>query len=271
MAIFPALGLAVLGIFVTIVLSGVLAGIIAFGLIDSKYRERAQQAVILWMIDLPARNFIGDDNLKEIKGLKEGLDFSYHQRPWWGEMTLEVLLHRGSFRLAELLQLDSRNLFRLPYRQLCGQIANGLAAETRQNLEDEEDGRLIYALTMLLVIADNAALGHPATRAVFIPFSAAKTRAMAFIDRVQMELAEQVQRAANRISLYVIAVILIAILVPSLDALNLFYLSSSHLLQTVGGIGSLIVAPFLIITLALAARIVAALTFRWIDRFASAR
>lgn len=86
-----------------------------------------------------------------------------------------------------------------------------------------------------------------------------------------MELAERVQREANRISSFVLMVVLISIIIPSLEALNLFAISSSPLLHTVGGIGSLIVAPFLIIMLALAARIVAALTFRWIDRFASAR
>lgn len=263
MEIFPALGLAVAGIFAVIMLSGALAGIIAYGLIDSRYRAEIQSEVLGRIFSRQVGDFFsGFDKDKFDKFRNRAAE------GWWGTMTLSILADNYYGGIANWVGLEPHRLFQLPHRQLCAQIVNAVATESYQYDDEREAG--FCPLTMLLFIAS----GRPHSgdyRSILAPYSAMKTRSLAFVDAIQIELIEAIQRRASLISTLVISLALLAIIIPNLEALNIFTLDRSTLLRTVGVVLALIVAPILVITLSLAARIVALLTFKWIDRFASAR
>lgn len=258
------LGLAVLGIFTTIVLSGVLAGVIAFGLIDSRFRCLVQADVIERLVDIPARRFLEHVDMEEPEELGPA------KSRWWGKRTVHALRHGHPSNLSAVVQLRPNNLFRLSYRQLSAQIANAVVGEVRRK-EGDESGNRIYPATLLLMIADNESRGRDRRHVMFASFATTESRALAFVDSIQIELAEAVQRRAGALASIVIGIIFLAILLPNFTALNAFAEGSSDLLRTIGSVFALIFALVLILTLSLAAKIIATLTFRWIDRFASAR
>lgn len=268
MDIFPALGLAVFGVFITIILSGVLAGIIAFGLIDSFYREIVQSRVVSDLIDEPVERHFRESGRKDDFPIRKG------GRPWWGLRSWRKLRDRNRHELQNVMHFNSRSFFRLPYRQLCAQIANAVAAECHEADFKGPNART-FEVTMFLLLADHYAdrfreVGSD-QRLDQIDFSFAKSRAIAFIDQLQAALADGVQQRARQIANVVIVLILAASLLPNVGALNAFATENSWLLQTVGGILSLVFAIVLVIGLTFAAQIVAILTFRWTDRIASAR
>jgi hypothetical protein len=258
MEFFPALGLAVLGIFVTIILSGVLAGIIAFGLIESNSRGAIQARVIRILVDRRIEDFFTEDGrsvFRDDDGREESLSY---------------VRNRG---FESLVPLDPRRLFRLPYRQLCGQLANAIGAESF-GADEKGDGRSNFQpLTLALFIANLE--GAKRRRAVIgdgrISDAVLKTHALAFLDELQIALADAVLERARILSMIVIAIIFMAILAPNLDRLNIYGTDPSFILRSTGTLIALIIAPIMILLLGSAASIVAALIFRWIDRFAAAR
>lgn len=263
MDIFPALGLAVLGIFVTIILSGVLAGIIAFGLIDTGQRKATQQRILERLVEAPVRAALEDDEANDF------VPRNVSDHHGWAWHTMDLLTKGKPTLFVEILRLDPDLLYRLPYRQLCGKIANAIGGEAFDGPHAHEPR--FQPATMMLLIAENAT--RPISQHLYadISYGIAKVRALAFVDSIQISLADAVQHRAQSISFCVIAVILLSLLVPSLHALNIFATEHSLFLRSVGGVSAIVCAAALLFMLSLAATIVATLTFSWIDRFASAR
>lgn len=264
MGIFPALGLAVLGIFSTIILSGILAGIIAFGLIDLGYRRRIQAHVVKTLLLQPVASFLEADPRFE----------QTNDGSWWGIASLIALRIRHNRLDLEGVLPKPLQLFNLPYRQLCGQIANVLSEEafrldkaTDQNFEEPVRPALA-PLTLALTCAWLSAKGRDIRP---FPFIVARTRALDFLDTIQIALADAILRVARFIAGMVVLVIFLAILLPNLDALNVFAMTQSSIARSLGAMIGIFVALLLAAVLAFAATIVSTLTFRWIDRVASAR
>jgi hypothetical protein len=127
-------------------------------------------------------------------------------------------------------------------------------------------------LTLALFMASSAS-SKGRNIAIRGPLSHAfvKTHALAFLDSIQIALADAVLARARSLSIMVITIIFLAILAPNLETLNIYANSPSFLARSGGTLLALFIAPFLIATLAASATIVSTLTFRWIDRFAAAR
>lgn len=263
MNLFPSLGLAVLGIFTTVVLVGVLAGVIAFGLVERVLRRRAQETVVRQLVDYPIRHFLANENTAP----EDVGDLEYY---WPELMTLLSELARSPDILAHLLRLDPGRLYGLPYRQLCGQIANAIGAEFPVDWEQEQYSHL-QPVTISLFIAEGASNKEHS----LIPFSVAHTparrRAMQFLDTLQIALAGAVLASARQCAGWTILFILAVTILPSLTMLNLFAGDPSIALRAIGGIIGIVCAAVLIVALAYAASIIAEMTFRLVDRSATAR
>ena len=76
MDFFPALGFAVLGIFATVMLTGSLAGIIAFGFIDGGMRSQIQLNVVASARGHSRRSLSGSQFLRDVvEAEREDLQF----------------------------------------------------------------------------------------------------------------------------------------------------------------------------------------------------
>ena len=283
MDFFSMLGLAVLGIFATVMLTGILAGIIAFGWIDGGLRAKVQEAVIS---DL-SNGFIQHrlELLKDELRIREAEEEKpINRRPWWSQKTLDMLsrVPPESIRLDRAIGLERKFLYRLPARQLCAQIVNAISEETYVADAAEEIPRRVRLATMMLVVAgltsnplgDRILVDSPRPFAFFLlrmPLGTAKLRAIAFVDSIQIGLTDAVTAAGRRIAASVIAIECVGILLPSVGMLNIFAQTGSMLLRGVGGIMAAIVCLVVGLTLFAASLVVSTLTFRWIDGFASAR
>jgi hypothetical protein len=261
--LFPSLGLAVLGIFTTVVLVGVLAGVIAFGLVERGLRRRAQGTVVRQLVDDPIRRALENENRPpESVG---GLEYR------WPELMAALRELASSHDiLARLLRLDPGRLYGLPYRQLCGQIANAMGAEFPVEGERELYSPL-QMVTIALALAERASNEEHS----FMPFSVAHTpprrRAMQFLDTLQIALAEAVLASARQCAGWTILFILAVAILPGLAVLNIFAGDPSIALRAIGGIIGIACATVLIFALAYAASIIAEMTFRLVDRSATAR
>lgn len=265
MSVFSTMGLAAAGIFVTVMLSGILAGIIAFGLIDGVFRRTVQAEVVHRLLDRPVADFLQQGRSDWVVHFPQG------------RAIIEALriMSKGGALLPKLLQMDEERLFALPYRQLCGQIANVIASETTQPVDDPGGAYPPYVpvpgrLTLAMAIADQMAKAgsdweFPPNENGFI-----RMRALAFLDTIQIALGTAVLQRARWIAAALVLLIVVAILAPNWQAMNMFADRTSAL-HDIGAIIALFVAPVIGLLLANAAAIVAGLTFRWIDRIASAR
>lgn len=275
MEIFPALGLAVLGIFATISLSGILAGVIAFGWIDTNARRRTQERVISELIDEPVRRYFSRvRNLSSV----ESRDDEYLNFPLWEHAALRALEEHSRFRsaTAAIVRLAPANLFSLQYRQLCGQIAHTVGSEFYDHDFSEDLSRpyefnALGPMTLSLLIADASIDDEPMEPTLRLHQSDAKTRALRYLDAVQIALAKSIIGKVRLYAMLIITVILTAILIPNFDALNLFATSSSMFARGWGTVIAMAIAPILIIAFAFAATVVSVLTFRLIDQNASSR
>lgn len=261
--LFPSLGLAVLGIFTTVVLVGVLAGVIAFGLVERGLRRRAQRTVVRHLVDDPIRRLLENENRPP-----EGVSGSDYARL---EPMARLRELAGSHDiLAQLLRLDPVRLYGLPYRQLCGQVANAIGAEFPVDGEPEPYAPL-GPVTIALAIAERASNEEHS----FMPSSVAhmppRRRAMQFVDTIQIALAEAVLANARQCAGWTIIFILSVTILPGLTMLNIFAGDPSIALRAIGGFIGVGCATVLIFALAYAASIIAEMTFRLVDRSAAAR
>lgn len=237
MEVFFGLGTAVAGIFVTVLLSGVLSGIVAYGVIEIWRREKIQHQSIEEML-----------NTERFYSKTE----EYREMPRYSE-------------LSEILDLYRSDFYSLPYRQLCGLLAARVSADVSANASGDKPS----ALTDLLA-------SRMASWRQFEPWSPDYFRktaeqALAFIDKLQVRLSHAVAKDAAVISGITVALIFVALLFPLTRSLMFFSEQNSIVIRSGGFVLAFFVAGLVLIILAFGSLIVANLTFRWIDRFASAR
>jgi hypothetical protein len=261
--LFPALGLAVLGIFATVVLGGLLAGVIAFGVIDGGLRSWVQRRVIGRLVEGPLRKMRGD-----YFPIQEGM--LPHS---WDRETIDALMQVAENRdgLAHFLRIDAQRLYELPYRQLCGQIASGISAELHDDADDRTARSTFQPVTAMLVIAESVNNGDHRRAMVDLEPQHARHRALQFIDTIQITLASAVFTTARWCAALFVALMLAAILFPSLNAFNMYSDYRSTVLRAFGSMLAVAIAVIIVIALSYASTIVALITFRWVDRHASLR
>lgn len=262
MDLFPSIGLAVLGIFATVAFGGMMSGVIAFGVVDGGLRRRVQRGVVRRLVEEQLERFL-HDQMEQEDGVRP-------ER--WEHDTIDALRQAAKRRqgLAGLLRLDPRRFYALPYRQLCGQIANAVGPEFQDEPALHGEARL-QPVTAVLAMAEAANNGDYHRTLVDLDHPLARRRALQFVDTIQMELADAVLARARWCAAAAIILMLAAILVPSVGALNIYREDPSFVLRVMGGAFAAAVAVLLLAALTYAATIVAVITFRWIDRFASAR
>jgi hypothetical protein len=288
MTFFPALGAAALGIFITIVLSGILAGIIAFGLIEARFRRKIQRRVIGQLVDEPVYAFLHKrSNIENIYDSEESSEYFPNESSAY--FVLEKLTSTGKFKnnpsrmwrgdslIAVLVRLKPNYLFALPYRQVCGQIANAIGSEAHDDDFDEppssydEGWHRVRPLTLALLIADQEHSGFIESDLSYLKTPHPKVRALAYLDSVQIALANAIFDKVRTISLFVTSLIITGIVASRSGMLNLWVESASTFLQIAGGIAASIGALLINFLLVIASTVVAVLTFGWIDRYATAR
>lgn len=258
MEIFAGIGLAVGGIFATIVLAGMLAGIIAFGLMDLGIRTRVQRKVVKRKID---------DRVTEADPEGDAIIFETVRVSGPSEMyELRDLAKRGD-AVPALLHMSPDQLFGLPYRQLCGQIAARINREMI-SLDGPYPYRglvtALFALAHERQLTDKQSIIHDQW---FKP----DERALAAVDRLQIDLGNAVLRTANWVAGCIVALLFFALYIPTASQMAFFADSSYAMSRAAGGALAAVVSLTLLLAFAFGAVVVATLTFRWIDRLASAR
>ena len=261
MEIFYGLGQAVAGIFITVLLSGILAGIVAYGLIEKWFREQTQRNVVTTLLQRE------------------------YAEPPERERSKEKTEDAGARRLMSLLDLDDSDFYSLPYRQLCGLLAARVSADVAaaaatSAAADAEAAAAVKTATESAASEDAPKSVARVLAAHMKPLSVTPEpptirkdaeRALAFVDKLQVKLAEAVASRAFNISTVIVTLIFTGLFIPAANALQIFNESSYLLVRSFGMMVSLTIAVLILGCLAFGSVIVASLTFRWIDRLASAR
>jgi hypothetical protein len=232
MEILSALGGAMTGLFLTVMLTGMLAGIVAFGILDLYQRGHVQRIAT-------ARFFAPDPR----KSLSEFLP--------------------------DFVGIDERYFWRLPYRQLCGQLAGHVSLELRNDESSEREAFLTEYL------AEHNERRREHVRQTFNDrqtssvrgANKAAQRALQTIDGLQVVLAEEVQQAAGKLVAWFVYLTFAAICIP----LAIFIGPSWQAFSVNAALSALLLAGMIAVALAFAATIVGSLTFKWVDRYASSR
>ena len=258
MEIFAGIGLAVAGIFATIILAGMLAGIIAFGLMDLGIRARVHRRVVNRRID---------DRVSKAHPEEDPIIFETLRVLDPTEMDeLRDLAKRGD-AVPTLLHMTPNQLFGLHYRQLCGQIAVRI---NREMISLEGPYPYRGLITSFFALAHAPQRGE--TRSfVHERWFKPDERALAAVDNLQIDLGNGVLRAANWLAGGIVALLFVALYIPTASQMAFFADSSYAMSRATGGALAALVSLPLLVGFAFGAVVVAALTFRWIDRLASAR
>lgn len=234
MEILSALGGAMTGLFLTVMLTGILAGIVAFGILDLYQRGHVQRTATARF-------------------------FAYGPRRTQSDF------------LPGVVGIDERYFWRLPYRQLCGQLAGHVSLELRNDESRGREASLTEYLAehygrrreYLRQTSDDRRFETSSVRSA----NEAAQQALQTIDGLQVVLAEEVQQAAARLVAWFVYLTFAAICIP----LAIFIAPSWQAFSLNAAISSLLLSGMIAIALAFAATIVGSLIFKWVDRYASSR
>ena len=265
-----ALGGAIAGLFIAVVLSGLLAGTVTYGIIELKLRSTVQSQVLrdldLALVRALSRRGFRSCAIRVVSARTPGRGFaetSYYAEKYLAR--LESTARRGE-AISKQVGLPGDALCRLPYRQLCGQIAAKVNAE----MVAAEDKRSPGVLTDILAAVSLHRDRGRRLRDRDIDSKTLVARAIAEIDFLQLRLSEAVNRRAYSLSAAMIAILFVTLAIPGAPYLNLAADNDAFILRGVGLAFALLMAVIFMVLLAMAASVVAALTFRWLDRVASA-
>lgn len=262
LAIFAGAATFAVAVFVCVVLTGLLSGLIGYGVLDLGFRRIVQEAALKRYFTYFSTPFIKD---------------FFHGR--YGPTSMENdrfqravrILDRGE-SVAPLLGLSSRTLFSLHYRQICGQMQVVATAEAAEPVS------AVTPLTDLLLIlqryptGDRSSLPEP-------PTSRQSDRqrdlqaALNEIDRIQAELGF----AISRYSFLAILAVLVGIYVVVLVALALYTtrVNGPGFWDLVAATPSYAASVFVAVIVALmmgpAASVVGSLVIGWLDRMLASR
>lgn len=274
MDIFTAIGFAVVGIFITVIASGILAGIVAYGMIDGRGRAKVQRTVISQLVNEPIKLLLDEQTTRE-----------------WLLAVIETTgIYRGKFEhlwltghvnlVPRLIGMPSESFYSLPYRQLCGQVATRVSADIAALSTENRQASPLAAIMALSYMCRNefrtdldrwknnpeGEWRRPGPSAQEL-----SDAALSAIDSMQVVLADATDNRAAAIGFLVVLVIFSALLIPSATQLYVFNDPSNFLFQATGLIVTIVISTVLLLVLAFGALIVSRVTFRWVDRFASAR
>jgi hypothetical protein len=258
MEIFAGLGLAVGGIFATIVFAGILAGIIAFGLMDLGIRALIHRTVVNQKIDERVAR-LDPKYYPMFVEILWGLDLPESEE-------LRSLARHGD-AVPKLLHMTPHQFFGLHYRQLCGQIA---ARINREMMSQEDPYRYRGPITALFALA-NVTTPDETPFAMHEEQFRPDDRALAAVDTLQIDLGNAVIRTAKWLAGGIVALLFVALYIPTASRMAFFADSSEAMFRAAGGVLAALVSLLLLVAFAFGAVVIAALTFRWIDRLASPR
>ncbi|MDB5677450.1 hypothetical protein [Sphingomonas bacterium] len=253
MEIFWLLGQAAAGIFIAVLLSGILAGVIAYGLIDGWMRRNIQRSLI-------------EDLLHRYRRHEMWTPLSPGGQDEQDRPPPRDFSPDGALYLPHVLALVPDDFFGLPYRQLCGQLAGRISADVASDAAGNGASDLSLFLARYIQQPDSAHASDGREE-----FRRTAQRALTWVDRLQIRLANGVTVAASRIAAQVVLLIYFALSLPFALGMASMRPASSRISTTVEAIGWSVVAIMIIAMLAYGSQIIARLTFGWIDRLASPR
>lgn len=286
--LFTALGAGVGGLFLAVTFSGLLAGIISYGVVESYLKGEVQRRATVDLIEKPLslalKTPFGRADFETLFGPKSGKALPYRggdRPPVLDYMKfLDGLSGDGSL-IPTLLGLPGRSAYALHYRQLCGQIASSIQREAM--MEAGEPGAVTPVTdVMAFVFVVRKSLPHRVgpgadEKDPLPPYEleidgrSQGDRALAEVDLLQIRLSERVERLSFGLSLIAVILIFAALAFPAFAYLNLAKGSELFLLRAAGGLGAWLAGLMVLTLLAFSASVIASLTFRWIDRVASPR
>jgi hypothetical protein len=300
-AFISVLGPAVASIFAAVVLSGALSGIITLGLVELFLRSTLQRGVVTNLFrranDTERSNPLTDFLNKKYQApppLPSGITPPAAPTPGvtgsgYSDAAITdyaTSLHKagsGAEMLANLLSIPDTTLYRLHYRQLCGQI---MAAVSRESIITGDRQVFTPVIDMLAYLSSSRnslfdtphpATGdapgtQPASSGFSREFPTAERlrldvdRATREIDQLQAALSERISRYAFGTSFFVWVVAFALIAYSARRSLDFSTDVSSLLSRIAGNMVATAIALILSCVLAFASAVVASIVFAWLDR-----
>jgi hypothetical protein len=290
--LFRDLGLAVGGLFITVLLGGTLTGVICYGYTEIFSRRRIQHDQTVALVDGPLiRAFEMEGYASALERLRRRYSPDYSAQSD-GAFQRERRVARYIARIRKalkneegfvptLLGLPHRAFYSLHYRQLCGQMAARINREAMDaGSENRTPAEPLTDALSLIAPGWEEALPPQAIMAEFGPGSkrldafdrhSRSERAMAVVDLLQIRIAEAMNLHVLKLSASITAVMFTILAVSGASYLNFAESQDFILSRMAGAIVALLAALVMAILLGSAACIIATLTFRTIDRAASPR
>lgn len=292
-----ALGYAIAGVFVAIMLGGIMSGLVTFGLIEFLFRRLIQKATVIEFVERPVRSALNkrgkDGEMPWILRRRRYSSRSFEPGPdqdrfrrWRAEYmrALEAVWLREGKLVPTLLGIPAAAAYALHGRQLCGQVAARLNRESMEGsgaqfvatpaidtllmakfvLEDERKFPLVAPMS-------RAEEQDEAARVLALSRQADAEQAMSMVDVMQIEMANAVKGWAFLFSAIIVVFMFSAVLLSASTYLNPADASGGFVVQVLGGLAGIVLAFVTIALIAGAACVIAMLTFNMADRFATAR
>jgi hypothetical protein len=256
------------GMFLAVILGGLLSAVVALGVLELFVRAQLQKrALESYFRDFSASNH---EKFRQFVLQKYEPPTAGSRSEWEPPAAIRDYLHtvgriEAERRIPALAQMDANNLYRLHYRQICGQLMSVLNNEAMQ-----QGPVAITPLTdVLRFIASNR---NPVLRGRLIdrPENAPRADlevALREIDGIQAELGNRISRSIFP-AVFVVWTTLYAF--PLLAKVASTISAASWLLLA-QSLGLALMAVFLAAILALGTAVFAAVAFSWFDRILASK